>query len=214
MTFVRTFSLLLIYGLVCGVSADRFVAEGKASAAGGEFSGQARAGWITVPAGTRILVRLAETLSSQNQVAGGRFSAVLETNLNAQGLLVVPRGTAIHGRIAAANRAGGMAGSSQLTLELTDIVINGTAHPVVTDSIQQRAQGQGGSTVRNIGLGAGLGSAIGAVAGRGRGAAIGGIAGGALGTARAAGSPGEQVFMGQGTLLEFRLAQPVPLPLP
>lgn len=209
-SFVRTLSVLLVFGLVSGVSLGHFATKVDAATAPVGFYVQGR--WITVPAGTRLLIRLSDTLTSARHTAGSLFGGVLDTNVNAQGNVVAPRGTPVHGRIASASSAGSMRGSSQLTLELTDIVINGTANPIVTDSLQWQGQGSGGSTARNIGVGAGLGSAIGAVAGRGRGAAIGGLAGGALGTARSAGNQGQQIGLSQGTLLEFRLMQPASLP--
>jgi hypothetical protein len=108
-----------------------------------------------------------------------------------------------------------MAGGSELALQLTDIVVNDTAHPIMTNTYQLQGQGRGGATARNVGVGAGLGSVIGAVAGGGRGAAIGAAAGGGLGTARAAGGGGgQQVNFTQGTMLEFRLQQPASLPRP
>ena len=174
-----------------------------------------QANWISVPAGTRVLIRLSEALSSTNQRAGARFTGRLETNLMAQGVVVAPRGTTVHGQLVLAQSAGKMSGGSELALELTDIVINDTAHPIMTDTYQLQGQGRGGQTARNVATGAGLGSAIGAIAGGGRGAAIGAAAGGGLGTARAAGSGGgQQVNLAQGTLLEFRLQQPAPLPRP
>lgn len=209
-SFFRTLSVLFVFGLVSGASLDYFAAKVDASTAPVGFYVQGR--WVTVPAGTRVLIRLSETLASNRQTAGSLFGGVLDTNVSAQGRVVAPRGTPVHGRIASASSAGAMRGSSHITLELTDIILNGTAHPIVTDSLQWQGQGSGGNTARNIGVGAGLGSAIGAVAGRGRGAAIGGLAGGALGTARSAGSPGQQVGLSQGTLLEFRLMQPASLP--
>jgi hypothetical protein len=170
---------------------------------------------ISVPAGTRILIRLSENLSSANARAGGRFTGVLDTNVMAEGIVAAPRGTTVHGQVVAAQSAGRMAGGSELSLELTDIVINDTAHPILTDSYQLQGQGQGGRTARNVVGGAGLGSAIGAIAGGGRGAAIGAAAGGGLGTARAAsGGGGQQVNFPQGTLLAFRLQQPAALPRP
>ena len=111
--------------------------------------------------------------------------------------------------------AGRMAGGSELALQLTDIVINDTAHPIMTDIYQLQGQGQGGRTARSVAGGAGLGSAIGAIAGGGRGAAIGAAAGAGLGTARAAsGGGGQQVSLDRGTMLEFRLQQPASLPRP
>jgi hypothetical protein len=170
---------------------------------------------ITVPAGTRVLIRLAETLGSSEQRVGGRFTGRLETNLMSGGDLAAPRGTTVHGKVVSAQAAGRMAGGSELALELTDIIINDTAHPILTNTYQMQGQGQGGRTARNVAGGAGLGSVIGAIAGGGRGAAIGAAAGGGLGTARAAGGGGgEQVNFVQGTLLEFRLQQPAMLPRP
>lgn len=171
--------------------------------------------WISVPAGTRILVRLSQTLSSANQRAGGRFTGQLETNVMAEGLVAAPRGATVHGKVVSAQSAGRMAGGSELALELTDIVINDTAHPIMTSTYQLQGQGQGGRTARNVATGAGLGTIIGAVAGGGRGAAIGAAGGGALGTARAAGGGGgQQANLTQGTMLEFRLQQPASLPRP
>ena len=171
--------------------------------------------WISVPAGTRILVRLSETLSSANQRPGARFTSRLETNVMAEGVVAAPRGATVHGQVVSAQSAGRMAGGSELALELTDIVINDTAHPIMTSPYQLQGQGQGGRTARSVAGGAGLGSVIGAIAGGGRGAGIGAAAGGALGTARAAsGGGGQQVNFAQGTLLEFRLQQPASLPRP
>jgi len=171
--------------------------------------------FISVPAGTRILVRLSQTLSSANQRPGGRFTGQLETNLMAEGLIAAPRGATVHGKVVSAQSAGRMAGGSELALELTDIVINDTAHPIMTSRYQLQGQGQGGRTARSVATGAGLGTVIGAIAGGGRGAAIGAAGGGALGTARAAGGGGgQQAHFAQGTLLEFRLQQPASLPRP
>jgi hypothetical protein len=211
-SFVRTLSVLFAFGVVGGVSLDHFAIQADASTASGSLYAQNRSGWLTVPAGTRILIRTTEPLSSARPPAGGRFVGVLETNLSAQGRVIAQRGTPIHGRISSANTAGGLGGSSHLTIELTDVILNGNAHPIVTEAIQWQGQGRGGNTARSVGVGAGLGSAFGAIAGRGRGALIGGAIGGGLGTASAAGSPGQEIFIEQGTLLEFRLLQPAPLP--
>ena len=117
----------------------------------------------------------------------------------------------MHGQVVSAQSAGRMAGGSQLALELTDIVINGTAHPIMTTTYQLQGEGQGGRTARRVTGGAGLGSVIGALAGGGTGAAIGAAAGAGLGTAGSAGR-GQQVGLTQGTLLEFRLQHPAMLP--
>ena len=168
---------------------------------------------ITVPAGTRVLIRTIDPVDSSKQKSGYRFTASLETNLQAEDMVVAPRGTTVYGRLAQASSAGRMSGSSQLTLELTDIVINGTAYPLLTSTYEVKGQGEGKKTARKVVGGAGLGALIGGIAGGGKGAGIGALAGAAGGTALAASKKGEQLQIPSESLLEFRLEQPVSLPI-
>ncbi len=168
---------------------------------------------ITVPAGTRILVRTIDALDTTKQKAGFRFSGTLETNLMAEDTVVAPYHTTVYGRLAQASSAGRMKGSSQLTLELTDIVIGGTAYPLLTSVIDIKGQGEGKKTAGKVVGGAGLGAAIGAIAGGGTGALIGLASGAAAGTITAGSKKGEQLVIPSESLLEFRLEQPVTLPV-
>jgi hypothetical protein len=168
---------------------------------------------ITVPAGTRILIRTVDSIDSTKQKTGYRFTATLETNLQAEDKVVAPRGTTVYGRLANASSAGRMSGSSDLTLELTDIVINGTAYPLLTSTYEIKGKGEGGNTAKKVIGGAGLGALIGGLAGGGKGAGIGALAGAGAGTAVAASKKGEQLQIPSESLLEFRLEQPVALPV-
>jgi len=168
---------------------------------------------ITVPAGTRILIRTVDPIDSSKQKAGYRFTATLETNLQADNVVVAPRGSTVYGRLAQASSAGRMSGSSELTLELTDIVISGTAYPLLTSTYEIKGKGEGGNTAKKVIGGAGLGALIGGIAGGGKGAGIGAAAGAAGGTAIAASKKGEQLQIPSESLLEFRLEQPVTLPV-
>lgn len=168
---------------------------------------------VTVPAGTRILIRTIDSVDSSKQKTGYRFTASLETNLQAEDMVVAPRGSTVYGRLAEASSAGRMSGSSQLTLELTDIVINGTAYPLLTSTFEVKGKGEGKKTAGKVFGGAGLGAIIGGIAGGGSGAAIGALAGAAGGTALAASKKGEQLQIPSESLLEFRLEQPVSLPI-
>jgi outer membrane lipoprotein SlyB len=168
---------------------------------------------VTVPAGTRILIRTIDPIDSSKQKAGYRFTASLETNLQVDDVVVAPRGTMVYGRLAAAQSAGRMSGSSQLTLELTDIMIKGTAYPLLTSTYEVKGQGEGSKTAKKVVGGAGLGALIGGIAGGGKGAGIGALAGAGAGTAVAASKKGQQLSIPSETLLEFRLQQPAPLPV-
>jgi len=168
---------------------------------------------ITVPAGTRILIRTIDPVDSSKNKAGYRFTASLETNLQAEDMVVAPRGTTVYGQLAQASSAGRMKGSSQLTLELTDIVINGNAYPLLTSTFEMKGQGEGSKTAKKVIGGAGLGALIGGIAGGGTGAAIGALAGGGAGTIVAGSKKGEQLVIPSESLIEFRLQQPASLPV-
>jgi len=168
---------------------------------------------VTVPAGTRILVRMVDSVDSSKQKAGYRFTATLEANLQAYDVTVAKQGTKLYGVLASASSSGKFKGSSQLTLELTDIVINGTNYPLKTSSYEIKGQGEGSKTAKKVVGGAGLGALIGGIAGGGKGAGIGALVGAAGGTALAATKKGEQVSVPSESLLEFRLEHPTELPI-
>jgi hypothetical protein len=169
---------------------------------------------VTVPAGTRVLIRMIDSVDSSKQQVGYRFTASLETNLQVDNVVVAPRGTMLYGRLESAKSAGRMKGGAELTLELTDIVINGTAYPLLTSTYEVRSEGKGKKTTRRILGGTGLGAIVGGIAGGGTGAAIGAVSGAALGTTVAAAKGGKQVSVPSESLLEFRLEQPTSLPAP
>jgi hypothetical protein len=163
----------------------------------------------TVPTGTQVLIRMIDSVDSREQPAGHRFTASLETNLQVGNVVVAPRGSTIYGRLASASSAGRMAGSSELTLEMTDLVIDGTAYPLITSPYEIKGSGKGSNTAKDVIGGTGLGALIGGLAGGGKGAGIGALAGAAGGTAIAASRRGQQLLIPSESLLEFWLEQPV-----
>lgn len=168
---------------------------------------------VDVPAGTRLLIRMLDSVDSGKQQVGYRFTAGLETNLQVDDVIVAPGGTTVYGRLANAKKAGNMSGAGELTLELTDIVINGTSYPLLTSAFEVKSEGKGKKTTRRIVGGTGLGALIGGIAGGGTGAAIGALAGAAAGTTVSAATKGKQVSIPSESLLEFRLEQPASLPV-
>jgi hypothetical protein len=179
----------------------------------GTAGAQGTSSKVTVPAGTRILIRTIDPVDSAKQETGHKFTATLETNLQVDDTVVAPRDTKVYGRLANAKSAGRMSGGAELTLELTDIVINGTAYPLVTSTYEMRSKGKGSKTARRVVGGTGLGALIGGIAGGGTGAAIGAVSGAALGTTVSAAKGGKQVSVPSESLLEFRLEHPVQLPV-
>jgi len=164
---------------------------------------------IVIPAGQSLLIRMIDGVDSKTNNVGDIFHASLETDLNVNGTLVARKGTDVYGRLANAKGAGRLAGSSELQLELTRMVINGQDYPVVSSDYTLKGKGRGSNTAEKVGGGAALGAIIGAIAGGGRGAAIGAGAGSAAGAGVQVLTRGQQVKVPSETLLEFRLQQPV-----
>jgi len=213
-SFVLTAALLMGTAIASPNSGEGLPTKGLSAGASTAASAAAQSKEkVTIPAGTRILIRMIDSIDTTKQKTGYRFTASLETNLQEENVVVAPRGTTVYGRLAQASSAGKMSGSSQLTLELTDIVINGTAYPLLTSTYEIRGKGEGKKTAGKIIGGAGLGALIGGIAGGGTGAAIGVLAGAAGGTALAASKKGEQLQIPSESLLEFRVEQPVKLPV-
>ena len=164
---------------------------------------------VTIPAGESLLIRMIDGVDSSKNQVGDIFHATLETDLNVNGTLVARKGADVYGRLAQAKEAGHFAGSSELQLELTRIVIDGQDYPVVSSDYTLQGKGRGKNTAEKVGGGAALGAIIGGIAGGGKGAAIGaGVGAGAGGTVQVL-TRGQQVKVPSETVLEFRLQQSV-----
>ena len=153
----------------------------------------------TLPAGTTLLVRMMDSVSSAN-APGANFTTKLEYDLVVNNAVVVKAGTPIYGKVQSSTQARRAVGKSTLDIRLTQIAAGGSPIPIMTSSYKQAGE----ESIRKAARGAAAGAAIGAVAGdAGKGAAIGATAG-AL-------RKGETVTITPGALLEFDLAQPVTL---
>jgi hypothetical protein len=171
-----------------------------------------RSRYITVPSGTRISVRTIDAIdSTQNQV-GDKFQASLEEPIVVDGTEVVPKGADVYGRLTESKTTGTFAGKSQLSLELTGIVVNGRTVPVATGEYQVAGKSKTASTAKRTIGGAAVGSIIGAIAGGGKGAAIGAGVGGGVGAGSEVITKGDQVKVPSETLLDFTLQQELSIP--
>jgi hypothetical protein len=171
-------------------------------------SNAANTGW-TIPTGSRIVIRMIDSVNSEKSKVGDQFIAVLDEAVFQGGIEVIPRGADIRGRIANVNEAGRVAGSAQLGLELTQIIVNNIPYSVTTSEYQEVAEGRGSQTAKRAAAGAGIGAVIGAIAGGGKGAAIGAGVGGGGATAVQVLTKGEKLNIPSETKLEFTLRTPL-----
>jgi hypothetical protein len=163
---------------------------------------------VTVPSGTRMMVRMVDPVDSKKNNENDRFKGTLEANLSVDNKVVAPKGTTVFGRLITA-QAASSGQAAQLELDLTDIMIDGEMYSLSTSSKQLEGEGSGGGeTGRGAGKGAAVGTVTGGLSGAVRGAGIGAIAGNIVGGT----THGEQVNVAAGALVEFTLEHPVSLP--
>ncbi len=205
---IETFSVNDVVALTFTHGGGAAAAPTYAPAPVAQAQSVAAGGTVTIPAGQSILVRMIDSVDSAKNHVGDIFHASLETELTVNGALVARKGTDVYGRLAEAKEAGHIAGSSELQLELTRMVIDGRDYPVVSSDYTLQGKGRGKNTAEKVGGGAALGAIIGAIAGGGKGAAIGAGVGAGAGGAVQVLTRGQQVKVPSETLLEFRLQQP------
>ncbi len=167
---------------------------------------------LTLPAGTWITIRLDQPLSSDHNQAGDAFTGTLMHPLVVNGLVVAHRGQTIGGRVAEAQKAGRVKGTSKLGLEVTEVrFADGQQLPVKTEWVQRAGDTSVGRDVGAVGATAGGGAAIGALAAGGVGAGVGALAGAAAATIGVLATRGKPAVVTPESVLTFRLAQPVAL---
>jgi hypothetical protein len=175
-----------------------------------DASGQAVPSRLTLQAGTFVMVRVDQMLSSDKNQAGDGFSATLTRPLVADGVVVAQRGQIIGGRVAEAQKAGRVKGVSRLAVQLTDLtLVDGQQVPIETELTNLKGPT---SKARDSGAIMGttaLGAAVGGAADLGPGAAIGAGAGLIAGTVGVLLTRGRPTVIYPESVLTFRLSEPI-----
>ena len=165
---------------------------------------------LTLPAGTVVRVRVDEWVSTDRNVTGDSFSAVLDQPIVVNGWVVARRGQAQTGRVSLVKKGGHGGAASQLGLELPELtLVDGQQLSLQTQLFQTSAGTSHGQDAAVIGTTTVIGTVIGAIAGRGTGAAIGAGVGATAGIIGVMSTPGKPTVVPPETVLSFRLQEPV-----
>ena len=164
---------------------------------------------LVVPADSVLEVVLDQTISSKTAQSGDRFSATVESPVEVEGKVAIPKHARVEGVVREAKAAGRFKGGAALSLALTSVTVNGKDYEIETSAAAMSSKGKGKRTATMVGGGAAGGAAIGAIAGGGKGAAIGALIGAAAGTGGAGFSSNRDIQLAAETPLEFKLLQPV-----
>jgi len=119
-----------------------FLSEGVATAQANLTTDSAP--MITVPAGTRLVIRMSDSLDSNRNAAGHRFRAQLEGAVVVDGITVLPR-----------------------------VMLNDVLHPIVTGNINSQTGSEGGRTIGRTARAAVIGGLIDGSKGARTGAKVG-----------------------------------------
>lgn len=166
-----------------------------------------------LPAGTELSVRTNETIDSGKATEGQTFDAQVTRDMHdAEGDLVIPRGSDATIVIKSATKGGRFKGASDLVLDLTSVSIDGRRYAIDATDIEKKGKAGVGANRRTAtyaGSGAALGAIIGAIAGGGKGAAIGAGAGAGAGVLTEVITKGGSIKVPAETVLTFKLDQPL-----
>lgn len=152
-----------------------------------------------IPAGSKIIVRINQELSSATAQSGQEWNGTLVNDIRDGDKVVAPQNASVTGIVTQAKSSGRLGGTALLALQVTRI--NGIS--VATDTISKDGAGHTKSNVAKIGGTAAAGAILGGLFGGGKGAAIGTLAGAGAGTAGAAASGKKEVVIAPETALTF-----------
>jgi hypothetical protein len=169
----------------------------------------------TASAGTFVDLAVSDTLSSHFTKVGDGFTASVVTDVkDAQGRVVIPAGSTVHGTVADVKPAPNPRTPGTLTLSLTSVSVGGTTYPIEAriDSLETVRQGRGvtGGDAAKVGVGAAAGAILGRVLGKNtKGAVIGGVVGGAVGAGVAVQSKDADIVLPKGAHINASLTAPL-----
>jgi hypothetical protein len=164
---------------------------------------------VTIPAGTRLTVRLIDPVDTAKNKEGDSFRATLDSPIVIQNKTVIPKNAEATARLVSAKSAGRFKGSSSVVLVLSTISVGVRSYDLQTGEFTQQGASRGKRTAEVVGGGAAVGALIGAIAGGGKGAAVGAAAGAGAGTGVQALTKGQQIKLPAETRLEFELQAPL-----
>src|SRR6266496_459141 len=149
----------------------------------------------TIPAGTKITVRIGSQINSGTAKTGQSFQANLTHNLVVNGKTLAKSGAPAKGKVSFAKSSGRLHDPGELSLRLTAVEIDGKMVPISTSAFRAKGKSHTKSNVTKIGGGAAAGALIGGLAGGGKGALIVTDAGAGAGPAVAAGTGKEEAVI-------------------
>jgi hypothetical protein len=164
---------------------------------------------VTLPAGTVLPLTLDSYVASDTSRIESPVHAHLRRAVYVEGVQVLPAGTRLSGFVSDAQRSARVKGRGLVAFRFTSMAVDGDSYRVSTSRVVRQAPGTKKDDALKIGIPAGAGAVIGAIADGKKGAAIGSAVGGAAGTGVVLSTRGKDVRLGRGAPVAVRLLRPV-----
>lgn len=164
---------------------------------------------VTLPSGTQLALTLDSYVASDTSRIESPVHAHLRRAVYVGGVEVLPAGTRLSGFVTEARQSARVKGRGRVAFRFTSMTVADNHYRVSTSRVVREAPGTKRDDALKIGIPAGAGAIIGAIADGKKGAAIGSAVGGAAGTGVVLSTRGKDVRLGRGAAVAVRLLQPV-----
>ena len=169
----------------------------------------------TVPAGTKLSVRLNTAVASDRSRVEDSVEAALTEAVVIGNATVLPVGSIVRGEVASVQPSGKVKGRASLSLRFRSVAPPSSEEQfALVARYDRRAPATKGEDAAKIGIPAGAGAVIGGIVGGKKGAAIGATVGGGAGTAVVLSTSGEEVELPRGTALTLPVEQAIEVRVP
>ncbi|MFZ0911927.1 MAG: hypothetical protein WBQ76_14900 [Candidatus Korobacteraceae bacterium] len=169
---------------------------------------------LVVPAGTHIVIRMGNGITSKTANPGDTFTGSLARPVAVGGVVAIPAGAGVIGRVANVKSPGKFKGEGILSIALTAVNVGGAPVAIKTFTYTRVVKGKGKRTAVMAGGGTGAGLLIGGLAGGGKGALIGGLVGAGAGTAGAGLTGNKELEIPAESAVTFKLAHAITVDQP
>jgi Glycine zipper 2TM domain len=169
-----------------------------------------------VPAGTEILIRLAESVSTADDNAGDSFDAVVVDEVSgSDGAVVIPAGSAASGTVVQSHQSTGPQDPAVIAIRFESIEFNDETIPLDATVVSAEPSTSTGSTTAEtagrIAVGAAAGAILGQIIGKDTKSTIAGAGAGAVAGAVVALSTRKgNATLESGSVVRVRLNEPIP----
>lgn len=171
----------------------------------------------TLPEGTTLHARLDDSLGTDRNKAGDRFTATVTTAVTAEnGATVVPAGAKLHGTITGLDDSDRAGDNAYIRLDFERLSFGGRDYAFDADVVATAVETKGDTrneTLKKAGIGAAAGAVLGAVVGDAelKNIALGAAIGAAAGTVISLGAGDVEAVLPAGSELTLRSTEQVSL---